>query len=274
MQHCENNSPERAVPISTALRWLPCALLLLAPLAAAAQDPAQEATAVARRFVAAVERESWDSAAAMVDDEAARAAQLQTLSELAWFAAHQDSIRSRLNGADGGLQGSFRLTPLDEGPDTAGLREHADFVVSSFPGAPTIGELVTLSPRTFVARLFEAAEHPVMPPALAKLAGADTAAERSAGRSRMHVIGALIEVIGSDTVAHVLYRFYDVAGDTLDLSDDEPSLGSAALRQDVLVMPVVRRRGTWWVDPPEFLTIGGASSMILYMMPIPPAGGG
>jgi hypothetical protein len=235
--------------------------VLLVPLSARAQSRAREPAQAAAQFFDDVERGAWDSAAAMVDTETARANRTETLQSLVWIAAHGAEL---LQQQDSGGFGRAELQVIGSPNevDTAALRRHADFALPSFPGSPTIGALAALSPRALMARVFEASVHPVVPPALHEHAEAPAEFWR-----KPRVIGAVVEIAGVDTVAHVLYReqWPVDSSDTAD-SASEWKRAYTSMRWEAQELLLVRRSGEWRVVPPIELTTAASTYMFMYFV--------
>lgn len=161
-----------------------CTLLMLNSPDAAAQPAPEDA---ARSVLAAFERGDWDAVVGAVDPDAIATFREQELALLAAWLEQRDAMRASRDAGERsfGYSSDGVLRP----EQIVHLRSVR---VQVFPGAPTFGALVALSPAAFFRQWLEAAHDP--PP------GGELASD---ARVRRRVLGAVVE---GDSLAHVLYR--------------------------------------------------------------------
>jgi hypothetical protein len=180
--------------------------------------------AVSQQYFESLQRQQWDSAAALVDPIAQQRFRNQALAMLVFMAEHAAQLRRAMSSSgSGGLTayGMDSLTP-------ARLAKYGAWRLPLYAGAPTIAELSAMTPLELLTRSFAAAGIVCM--------DGDCAPLNRPPKRR--VVGTVIE---NDSVAHVLYRHEraDSGFGEMRGADSDP------WRVDVV--HVINRGGVWRV---------------------------
>jgi hypothetical protein len=171
----------------------------------------QSASAVAAAFFAALYGALWDAAAALVDEQARAEFREAEVADLLARAQKRKAFR---NMRDGGSEG-VGYSP-DSSANAALLDEFGKMPVLGIEGVATIGDYAALPALELLARHLEAGNGPVSrysPSILARIKdhlepGADLGAAlpQNVRAARREVIGEVLETVGADRIAHVVYR--------------------------------------------------------------------
>jgi hypothetical protein len=171
----------------------------------------QSASQVAATFFAALHGEMWEAAASLVDEQARAEFHEAEVADLLARAQKRAAFRTMRDGASEGVGYS-----PDSSSNAALLGEFGKMPVLGLEGVTTIGDYAALPAIELLARHLEAGNGRIsrFPPSMlarirAHLApGADLGAAlppnvRGADRE---VIGEVLETVGADRIAHVVYR--------------------------------------------------------------------
>jgi hypothetical protein len=171
----------------------------------------QSATDVAATFFAALRGAMWDAAAALVDEQSRIEFHEAEVADLLARAQKRAAFRDM---RDGGSEG-VGYSP-DSSSNAALLGEFGKMPVLGLEGVATIGDYAALPATALLARHLEAGNGPTArfsPSILARIKahlapGADLGAAlppNVRGTTR-EVIGEVLETVGADRIAHVVYR--------------------------------------------------------------------
>ena len=168
-------------------------------------------TAVAKRFLTALERGQWADAVGLVHPDSRRKTRTQTLAHLlAWARFRSAPAPADHQGAVAfGSSGRFASTDL---------REMGHFIVPTYRGSPTIQSLAALSTAAFVERLLDAANAPDLPSRVFRI---------------LQTPFALGHVMDGPRLAHVVLR--------------EGPPGPRTRLTYIATLPLQRAHGTWRV---------------------------
>ncbi len=175
--------------------------------------PLRSASQVAAAFFAALHDARWDDAVAMVDEQVRAEFHEAEVADLLARAQHRAEFRTMRDGGTGGVGYS-----PDSVANAALLGEFGEMPVLGIEGVGTIADYAALPPADLLARHLEAANGPVYrlaPSILARVKkhiesqpGGDVGAAltQHVRPTRPQVIGEVIEMVGADRIAHVVYR--------------------------------------------------------------------
>ena len=109
-------------------------------------------------FFEALHAEQWDAAAEIVDADAAAAFRESELASLTGWARHRDAmLAARQRGESFGWSSDARL-------DRTLVDQYAATPLRGMRGVHTLGELVALAPRAFIAKCLEVTNQPTLAP--------------------------------------------------------------------------------------------------------------
>lgn len=168
---------------------------------------------VAAAFFAALHDAHWYDAVSLVDEKVLAEFHAAEVASL----LSQAQLRAEFRRMHDGRSGGVGYSP-DPATNAVLLEEFSEMPVLGIEGVGTIGNFAALSPAELLARHLEASNGPVYRFAPSMLARFKRKAESFAGsqfpeafpqrvRARQRrVIGSVVEVLGLDEIAHVVYR--------------------------------------------------------------------
>ena len=187
---------------------------------------------VAAAFFAALHDARWYDAVALVDEKVLAEFHARELASLLSQAQLRAEFRRMRDGGSGGVGYS-----PDPATNAVLLEEFSEMPVLGIEGVRTIGNYAALSPAELLARHLEAGNGPVYRFAPSMLARFKREAESRPGsqlpeafpqrvRARQRrVIGSVVEALGSDEIAHVVYREERGEAERVEGSDDRDPFG-------------------------------------------------
>jgi hypothetical protein len=177
------------------------------------QPPILSPSEVATAFFGALHEARWDDAVALVDEQVLAEFHAAEVASLLSQAQLRAEFRRMRDGGSGGVGYS-----PDPATNAVLLEEFSEMPVLGIEGVRTIGNFAALSSAELLARHLEASNGPVYRFAPSMLARFKREVESRPGsqlpeafpqrvRARQRrVIGSVVEALGSDEIAHVVYR--------------------------------------------------------------------
>jgi len=197
------------------------------------EHPSQSSPAdVAEAFFAALHDARWYDAVALVDQKVLAQFHATEIASLLSQAQLRAEFRRMRDGGGGGVGYS-----PDPSMNAVLLEELSEMPILGIEGVRTIGDYAALSPAELLARHFEAGNGPVYRVAPSRLARIkrelesrpgsqlwEAFSQRVRGRQR-RVIGSVVEALGQDDIAHVVYREERSNAEEPEGSDDAEPFG-------------------------------------------------
>jgi hypothetical protein len=171
----------------------------------------QSASGVAATFFAALHDAMWDAAAALVDEHASVEFHEAEVADLLARAQKRAAFRNMRDGGSGGVGYS-----PDSSSNAVLLGEFGKMPVVGLEGVTTIGAYAALPATELLARHLEAGNGSIsrFPPSMLARIRAHLPPEVDLGAAlppnvrgaQREVIGEVLETVGADRIAHVVYR--------------------------------------------------------------------
>ena len=199
---------------------------------------------VAAAFFAALHDARWSDAVALVDDKTVAEFHAREVASVLSQAQLRAEFRRIRDGGEGGVGYS-----PDPATNAVLLEEFSEMPVLGIEGVHTIGNYAALPPADLLARHLEAGNGPVYRFAPSLLARFKREAEsrpdsqfpeafpKRVGYRR--IVGSVVERVGPDEIAHVVYRHESDEDNGVEVRDDRHPFGVEILH--------LWNRGSWRV---------------------------